>query len=702
MLLSFSSDRENSFSKEISILLRGLHAISEGSGIEDTMSVLSQTFHSIIDFEQLLIMQGEGNVYETIYTEHFELKNFVLGNSNLIKRIVENEETIVLYDANILSDVSVLPPKIKKLFNSVLITTIITRETTFLVFFISSEFFKINLDTRKKILRYFPLIYLAIQYGCFSTLLTDEIDKKTSQFKKSISKIQRFMEISNFAFWSTDHEGFIQPETLGFKLSQHLKNIHEELQHHNIFELKCLNDDQNKHTSEESIQELFNNRKDIYKYITPIKLKGTEYFISIQGQPNYDENNNFIGYIGMFYDISEEVRVNQTLEGAKRISDEVSRSKTQFLAMMSHEIKTPMQAIVGILDLLELTELSEEQRNLIKHVTHSANLLQTLLKDVLDYSRMGSNEMKLEELEFSIRFVMSSIVKQMMPKAKEQGIELVLDVSDNFPNFIIGDQTRLSQVIFNLIGNAIKFTQLGEVRLKAFVQKNKTMRFEISDTGIGISPEKCQILFHPFRQVDATMTRRFGGTGLGLAICRKIIELMNGQIGVESELGKGSTFWFVLPMLIPSSQSLISVRSVVKTNDKDLTERHYNILLAEDSKVNQFIIKKMLENIGHTVKTVDNGKEAVEAVEKEEPDLILMDLQMPEMDGIEASKRIIKYHPKLVILALTANASQTERIECRDAGMIDIVSKPVTIASLKTMFSTFRATINMSIADKKK
>ena len=341
---------------------------------------------------------------------------------------------------------------------------------------------------------------------------------------------------------------------------------------------------------------------------------------------------------------------------------------------------------LGVLDLLNLTELTDEQKNLIQHVTHSANLLQTLLKDVLDYSRMGSNEMKLEQLEFSVRFTMSSIIKQMLPKAKEQGIELKLEIDDKFPNIIIGDQTRLSQVIFNLIGNAIKFTQYGEVKLKAYVQKNHTLRFEISDTGIGISQDKVKILFHPFRQVDATMTRRFGGTGLGLAICRKIIELMDGQIGVESEIGKGSTFWFVIPPKLPSStNSVITAKSIVKAENKEQhsEDRKYNILLVEDSKVNQFIIKKMLENIGHTVELANNGLEAIECVEKQEPDLVLMDLQMPEMDGIEATKRIIKYHPKLVILALTANASQTERTECRAAGMIDIVSKPVTIASLK-------------------
>ena len=710
LMLTFSIDREHHEREEISSILYAVDSIADSTDFNVIFNNLTSHLQELMNFDYLTLFKLNDNIWEPIYSNEQNLSNVSLPNSSLTRRVIGDQQVVVLYDPFLYQEFTAVPSYLTKYFNSVLLGGLSVSDNNYLVILSCRQKLKLDLFSREQFLKYYPLMNQAITMAWFHGAISKEISKKTSGYKKTIDRIKRFVEISNFAYWKTDEFGFFVKDSLDFPLSLHLKNIADELFKNNLMDLKSLDEIYNEEqTSERKDTSVMQNtvykHDDIYKFITPLKIQGTEYFIGLHGKPNYEENGKFIGYIGVFYDLSEEVRVQQNLESAKKISEDVSRSKTQFLAMMSHEIKTPMQAIVGVLDLLNLTELTDEQKNLIQHVTHSANLLQTLLKDVLDYSRMGSNEMKLEQLEFSVRFTMSSIIKQMLPKAKEQGIELKLEIDDKFPNIIIGDQTRLSQLIFNLIGNAIKFTQYGEVKLKAYVQKNHTLRFEISDTGIGISQDKVKILFHPFRQVDATMTRRFGGTGLGLAICRKIIELMDGQIGVESEIGKGSTFWFVIPPKLPSStNSVITAKSIVKAENKEQhsEDRKYNILLVEDSKVNQFIIKKMLENIGHTVELANNGLEAIECVEKQEPDLVLMDLQMPEMDGIEATKRIIKYHPKLVILALTANASQTERTECRAAGMIDIVSKPVTIASLKNMFQTFKTNINMSIEDKKK
>lgn len=710
LMLTFSIDREHHEREEISSILYAVDSIADSTDFNVIFNNLTSHLQELMNFDYLTLFKLNDNIWEPIYSNEQNLSNVSLPNSSLTRRVIGDQQVVVLYDPFLYQEFTAVPSYLTKYFNSVLLGGLSVSDNNYLVILSCRQKLKLDLFSREQFLKYYPLMNQAITMAWFHGAISKEISKKTSGYKKTIDRIKRFVEISNFAYWKTDEFGFFVKDSLDFPLSLHLKNIADELFKNNLMDLKSLDEIYNEEqTSERKDTSVMQNtvykHDDIYKFITPLKIQGTEYFIGLHGKPNYEENGKFIGYIGVFYDLSEEVRVQQNLESAKKISEDVSRSKTQFLAMMSHEIKTPMQAIVGVLDLLNLTELTDEQKNLIQHVTHSANLLQTLLKDVLDYSRMGSNEMKLEQLEFSVRFTMSSIIKQMLPKAKDQGIELKLEIDDKFPNIIIGDQTRLSQVIFNLIGNAIKFTQCGEVKLKAYVQKNHTLRFEISDTGIGISQDKVKILFHPFRQVDATMTRRFGGTGLGLAICRKIIELMDGQIGVESEIGKGSTFWFVIPPKLPSStNSVITAKSIVKAENKEQhsEDRKYNILLVEDSKVNQFIIKKMLENIGHTVELANNGLEAIECVEKQEPDLVLMDLQMPEMDGIEATKRIIKYHPKLVILALTANASQTERTECRAAGMIDIVSKPVTIASLKNMFQTFKTNINMSIEDKKK
>jgi signal transduction histidine kinase/AmiR/NasT family two-component response regulator len=701
LLLSFSEGRESRFREILGKVLVGLDEQTRTSDPDNILGTLSEYLRQLIPFEHLQLFVFHEQVWDPVFSSCSEFDPPILTHGSLIRRIVLTEDISVLYSPKEVPEFSSLPAKIARFYSSVLLLSCSFNDSIYLVLLISSEANRLDINAKKLARRFRPLIVNAVQRYHICSGMNNEIFEVTNRYHRHLEKIAKFVHVSNIAYWCTDREGHFRRDAEmveALNLSPHLRGLSDTLYGMKVTDLPSIYEvstDLRPQGRLRTVGEMFENRENIYRYVTPVTFMGQDYYLCFYGEPIQNSSGEFEGYMGTFFDISAEIKMMQTLEGAKRISEEVSRSKSQFLAVMSHEIKTPMQAIVGILDLLELTELTEEQRTLINHVSHSANLLQILLKDILDYSRMGSNEMQLEELEFSVRFVMDSIIKQMLPKAREQGISLELEVSSNFPNIIVGDQNRLSQVIFNLLGNAIKFTQFGTVRLKAFVLKNKTLRFEISDTGIGISPEKIEMLFNPFRQVDASMTRRFGGTGLGLAICKKIIELMNGTIGVESTLGKGSTFWFVIPERLPARNTgLINAKSIVKTKPGQNEDRKYRILLVEDSQVNQFIIKKMLENLGHTVTLANNGIEAVEQVQREVPDLVLMDLQMPEMNGIEASRRIIRYNPLVVILALTANASQTERIECRDAGMVDIVSKPVTIATLKNMFQTFRGLIN--------
>ncbi|MBQ8707710.1 MAG: response regulator [Succinivibrionaceae bacterium] len=701
LLLSFSEGRESRYKETLHKLIKGLDNQLSNNDPEFCLTSLTDCLHELVPFDNFQLFVFHDMIWEQAYSSIPDSDGLSLSHGALTKRIVLNGSVAALYDPLCFSEFSAVPARCRRYYGSAVLLSCTLYDAIYLMVFSSESPVKLDLDAKKLIQSYRPFINNAIQRYHTNAGISSQIFEITSRYYNNLETVKKFIEVSNFGYWKTDADGFFDSNlevTRDFRISRHLMNISSVMFAGNLKDLPNINDvsaSVRTAGTTGSIRKIFEARGNIYKFITMVTYQGQDYYVCLHGEPQKDRNGDFEGYIGVFYDITEEIRILHSLDGAKRISEEVSRSKTQFLAMMSHEIKTPMQAIVGILDLLELTDLSQEQRDLIRHVSHSANLLQILLKDVLDYSRMGSNEMQLEELEFSIRFVMDSIIKQMEPKARENGISLVLEVSDNFPNIIVGDQNRLSQVIFNLLGNAIKFTQYGQVKLKAYVLKNRNLRFEISDTGIGISPEKVQMLFNPFRQVDASMTRRFGGTGLGLAICKKIVELMNGAIGVESALGKGSTFWFNIPERLPARDTgLINARSIVKSEPAQSEERKYRILLAEDSKVNQFIIKKMLENLGHEVRLADNGLIAVEEVQKDVPDLVLMDLQMPEMNGIEASRRIIRYNPLVVILALTANASPSERIECRDAGMIDIVSKPVTIASLRNMFQTFRGLIN--------
>ncbi len=705
--LSFREGSESRIRELLNNVLRGLDQQLSISDPEFCLDSLTECLHHLVPFDEMQLMLFRDSIWEQVYTSTGELEGVALSHGALTKRLALGQEPAVLYSPMDFPEFSGISPPQRRFYASALLMSCTVQDSIYLLIFSSSSLLKMDLQSKRLFRRFRSLIVNAVQRFHVNSGLSNEIIEVASSFHHHLDKVKHFIEAANLSFWRTDPEGyFIRDPELeeDFRISAHLRNLSDALIGLKLTELTSfyeLSGDLKKLARVQNPREVFQERRNLYKFFTALPCMGQDFYVCINGEPLYTASGEFDGYIGVLYDISIEIRLMQTLENAKKYSEETSRSKTQFLAMMSHEIKTPMQAIVGILDLLRLTELTPEQKDLIQHITHSANLLQTLLKDVLDYSRMGSSEMKLEELSFSVRFVMDSIIRQMTPKAREQGIELKLEVADNFPGFIVGDQNRLSQVLFNLLGNAIKFTQYGEVKLKASVLKSKNLRFEVSDTGIGIPKDKQKILFSPFRQVDASMTRRFGGTGLGLAICRRIIDLMNGTIGVDSVLGKGSTFWFVIPCRLPSRDAgLISARSVVKSAQEEAAAASFRILLAEDSKVNQFIIKKMLENLGHSVILADNGRIAVELVEKQEPDLVLMDLQMPEMNGIDAARRIMRYHPQLVILALTANATPEERTECRNVGMLDIVSKPVTMETLKSMFQTFGSAIRRSMAEK--
>ena len=266
------------------------------------------------------------------------------------------------------------------------------------------------------------------------------------------------------------------------------------------------------------------------------------------------------------------------------------------------------------------------------------------------------------------------MVTQLEEQARGKGIALQLAVDPALPDWLRGDPLRLTQILFNLLGNAIKFTLQGGVTLSVSRQGEQLL-FAVSDTGIGIAPEQCAELFLPFRQLDPSMTRRFGGSGLGLAICRHLVELMGGEIGVESQLGQGSRFWFRIPCS--------SAAAAPEPFHDELAIGPLNILLVEDSPVNQQVIQALLHKLGHSVRLAGNGYEALRAVAQELPQLVLMDLRMPEMDGLEASRRLKRQYPQLPILALTANTAEEDRAACLHVGMSELVAKPVTSNGLR-------------------
>lgn len=385
-------------------------------------------------------------------------------------------------------------------------------------------------------------------------------------------------------------------------------------------------------------------------------------------------------------DISERKHMEEDLKKERNKAEQAAKAKTDFLSVMSHEIRTPLNSVIGNAGLLLSEDLAEDIAKPIEMIKRSGEHLLYLINDILDFNRLEAGKVELEKSPFRLRQQVDTIMEMSMTNAKLKKLQLVSDIAESLAEFYIGDEGRLRQILLNLVSNAIKFTEQGSVTIHV-ENLEQGVRFEVVDTGIGIAESAIPKLFSEFSQADSSTSRKFGGSGLGLSICKKLVEAMGGTIGVNSQLNSGTTFWFELPLLPASDKTVANKQELVEEVAPD---RALKVLVAEDNAANQFLIRAILEKFGHQVKVVENGLLAYESVQQDDYDLVLMDMQMPEMDGLQSTQNIRMLGGSIAnipIIALTANTHESDYEAVMAAGMNDFITKPIHLPTLQKILA---------------
>ncbi|MFK7967903.1 MAG: ATP-binding protein [Rickettsiaceae bacterium] len=533
----------------------------------------------------------------------------------------------------------------------------------------------------------------------YSENIEKVINKKTKDLKESETRFQLAVEGVRDGIWDwmnvEENEVYWSPQF--FKLLGY-ENNEIESSYNNFMTLLYPED----------VSKIEKAIEDHFKYNKPFDIEcrlkhklGNYKWFQVRGLLTINPDTSIKRMTGSISDISDRKIGERKLQKAKDEAESATKMKSEFLATMSHEIRTPMNGIIGITELILDTKLSQQQKRYLDNLLRSAENLLEILNDILDFSKVEAGQMELEMLPFNLKRAVQEVADLVSPKASQKGLKISTKFQKNVPEFLVGDSMRIRQILHNLVGNAIKFTQTGQITIivekqSSYVppQGKAMIVISVKDTGIGLTTEQRRMIFNKFVQADSSTTRKFGGTGLGLAICQMIVKLFGSEISVESEIGKGSNFSFSLLLDISNEDAIMNnsvdtIKSVLGEDIKD----NVRVLMAEDNRINAEFAKEMLEKLKCEVISARTGREVITILEKDRNfDLIFMDCQMPIMDGFEATSKIVasekvNNQKHIPIIALTANSMKGDKEKCIAAGMDDYLSKPVRQKDFATMIS---------------
>lgn len=658
-------EREARYRQESQTLLCGVATLAQAQSLEQVLDSLIAALQPFIGFEQADVVAWGA----TSGTTHLSTQPGEVGRpwplTPIFSRAIAGE-TLVIYDPAQLPELEPLAGAAG--WASVMMTGLQAPGFSGVLICRHGTPGAFDLTSKAAMQRCRPLISQALVNIAYRARLQEQVDLKTLALQASEQRFRSFAAMASDWFWETDPEHRLsyvsapgqQGEILAGQAGRSLYDFAHDRQDPEWGRYRRL----------------IAAHQPVRAMRAQVALASGPCWMEINAEPCFDAAGAFTGYRGTAREIGNQIRREQELARARDEAESANRAKSQFLAMMTHEIRSPMNAVLGMLDLLQHGELETPQQALLGHATHSAHLLQTIIDDVLDFSKIESHTLMLHCEPFQPARLCHALVEPLQAQASAKGLSLEWQLDEAVPALLQGDPVRLSQVIGNLLGNALKFTASGGVRLVLGWQDER-LRVSVTDTGIGISPEDQDLLFEPFFQVDSSASRRFSGSGLGLAISRRLVQLMGGEICLHSVLGEGSRFWFELPgMAAPCADPGSPV-------EHELSLLALDVLVVEDSPVNQLVVSLMLQKLVCQVRLASNGLEALAQVAERQPDLILMDMRMPHMDGLEATRRLRELGCEVPIVALTANAMTEDRARCLAQGMNDFLAKPISLARLR-------------------